>query len=281
MSSPSLLRRLTRTSVVTVVAGLGLLAAFQSRFIYFPQSYQMASFLEEGGERLEFTTSQGRQTAWLHLPVEGAGPPERVWIVTAGNGSMALDFAGLPELAGLHRDAFVFLDYPGYGVCEGKPHPRTILESLGAVGPLITERCQLPAGGLATKGIVFGHSLGAAVALMAAEEFGIRRAVLLAPFTSTMDMGRAMTGLPLGFLVSHRFDNTARLAELTARGPGKVIILHGSDDEVIPVEMSRSLAAGQPKTVRLREIRGGRHNTIQQTHAAEVAAALREISGDP
>ena len=96
-----------------------------------------------------------------------------------------------------------------------------------------------------------------------------------------MDMGRAMTGLPVGFLVSHRFDNTARLAELSARGPGKVIILHGSDDEVIPVEMGRSLAAGQSKTVRLREIRGGRHNTILQTHTAEVAAALREISGDP
>ena len=277
MSSPSLLRRLTRTSVVTVVAGLGLLAAFQSRFIYFPQSYQkaeMASFLEEGGERLEFTTSQGRQTAWLHLPVEGAGPPERVWIVTAGNGSMALDFAGLPELAGLHRDAFVFLDYPGYGVCEGKPHPRTILESLRAVGPLITERCQLPAGGLATKGIVFGHSLGAAVALMAAEEFGIRRAVLLAPFTSTMELSRELFKVPLGWLVTHRFDNRAALASLGQRG-GHAWVFHGTDDEVIPITMARRLTSGAGPTASFEEIPGGRHNNLLETGFRPIGSAMQ------
>ena len=114
--------------------------------------------------------------------------------------------------------------------------------------------------------------------MLAASEFGIQRGVLIAPFTSTMDMSRKVTGLPIGFLVWHRFDNSSRLAELTARGPGRVVILHGTDDEVIPVSMSRTLAAEQKNIVTLREIPGGRHNTIQERNADDVANALKEIS---
>ena len=113
--------------------------------------------------------------------------------------------------------------------------------------------------------------------MLAATEFKIQRGVLLAPFTSTMDMSRRMTGLPVGFLVWHRFDNSARLAELAARGPGEVIILHGVNDEVIPVAMSRTLEAQQKAIVRLREIPGGKHNTIQDDHAEELAKALSEV----
>mgnify|MGYP000107730349 CR=1 FL=1 len=93
-------------------------------------------------------------------------------------------------------------------------------------------------------------------------------------------MSRALTGLPLGFLVWDRFDNSKRLAELAERGPGEVIILHGSDDEAIPVWMSRTLAAQQKQIVRLREIPGGRHNTIPLTHPEMIAEALRECGGD-
>ena len=112
--------------------------------------------------------------------------------------------------------------------------------------------------------------------MIAATEFGIQRGVLLSPFTSTMDMTREVTGFPLGFLVTHRFDNKARLAELAARGSGKVIILHGTDDEVIPVEMSRRLAAGQREIVRLVEIPGAHHNDIPDHNPEQVAEALME-----
>ena len=59
----------------------------------------------------------------------------------------------------------------------------------------------------------------------------------------------------------------------------EVVVFHGSDDEAIPVWMSRTLAFAQKQIVRLREIPGGRHNTIQETNAAEVAKALEEIGG--
>ena len=116
--------------------------------------------------------------------------------------------------------------------------------------------------------------------MIAASEFGIQRGVLLAPFTSTPDMAERIIGLPVGFLVVHRYDNSARLAELRARGPGRVEIIHGTDDEVIPVDMGRILAASIPGTGKLTEIPGGKHNDIQENHEAILASALRE-AGTP
>ena len=272
--------RLFRTTAVTVLAGLGILSAFQSRFIYFPNPYpaeQTDAFLREGGERIDFTTSEGQQTAWLRRPANGAAP-ERVWIVTAGNGSIALDFANLPEQSGMMRDAFVFFDYPGYGLCQGKPHPKAIRESLQAAGPLITGRCQLPAGSLAGRGIVWGHSLGAAAGLIAAEEYSIRSAVLLSPFTSTMAMTKVALGVPLGFLVTHRFDNEARMASLIQRG-GKAWILHGAEDEVIPVAMGRQLAFGGGSAVRFQEIPAASHNTLMREALGPIITAMKAARG--
>jgi len=95
-----------------------------------------------------------------------------------------------------------------------------------------------------------------------------------------MDMSRRVTGLPLGFLVWHRFDNSARLAELANHGPGHFLILHGSSDEVIPVAMSHQLANRFPALIKFQEIADGMHNTIQDTNATDLARALRE-AGQP
>src|SRR5690606_8547888 len=84
---------------------------------------------------------------------------------------------------------------------------------------------------------VVGHSLGAAAALQFAAEHPVDRVVVVAPFTSTMDMARRMVGPIFAHLLHHRFDNRARLRELAAREtPPRVLLLHGDNDPVIPVE---------------------------------------------
>lgn len=123
----------------------------------------------------------------------------------------------------------------------------------------------------------FGHSLGAATCLIAASDFSIQKGVLIAPFSSTVDMAQHMMGVPLGPFVWQRFDNGARLNELAARGPGKVIILHGTDDEVIPFAMSEKLKSTQSHIVDLKAIPRGRHNDLQDKNTGEIADALRLI----
>jgi pimeloyl-ACP methyl ester carboxylesterase len=169
----------------------------------------------------------------------------------------------------------LLVDFPGYGDCHGSPTPSRIRETFAVVVPLAMEELGWTLPRDADKLRFFGHSLGGAACLISATEFHIQRGVLLSPFTSTMDMTREVIGLPLGFLVWHRYDNSARLAELAARGPGKVVILHGTKDEVIPVTMSRALAARYPQLVTFQEVPDGHHNDVSELAPEALAAALR------
>jgi len=255
-----------------------LLLACQSKLIYFPRGYPVGlsgRWVEDTpGRAVNYETSQGKQRAFLQGKLEN---PQRLWIVCGGNGTVALEWSSWLQRHGAAEDAWLLVDFPGYGDCEGTPNPKRIAENLQTVVPLA---CQMVGWDEVKKERlrVFGHSLGAAACLMAAVEFEVRGGVLLAPFTSTMDMTRTVVGLPLGFLVTHRFDNHERLTELAGKGTARLVILHGTQDEVIPVAMGRGLAAAHPEWITFRELEGGRHNTLQEDHAAEIVRAMWDVS---
>jgi len=268
-------------AALVLVIPLGLLSACQSRLIYFPRPYPAghaeAWARQAPGKLVDFQTSQGSQRAFLQGNLTN---PRNFWVVCAGNATLALEWSEWISTHGPPEDAWLLVDFPGYGDSAGNPNPRRIHESLKNAIPAGCAEVGLSPEQDAARLRFFGHSLGGAACLIAATEFGIQQGVLLSPFTSTMDMGRTVTGLPIGFLVRHRFDNVARLTELLERGPGRVIILHGAQDEIIPVEMARQLARLQPETISLREIPGGRHNTLHLEDPEAIAKALRDVASD-
>ncbi len=270
-----LLRALCLWLILPVVGVLGFLTACQSKLIYLPRPYGAGHVdrwgTEPGTAVVSYETSSGKQQAYL---LSRSSAPERLWIVCGGNGTLALEWSDWLREHAPAEDAYLMIDIPGYGNCTGQPRPATIRRSLEAAVPAAAASLGWTLPGDRERLRFFGHSLGAAVCLMGAEEFGIRRGVVLTPFTSTMEMTEAVFGVNLGFIVLHRFDNRARLGEIDRAG-GEVFIFHGSDDEVIPVAMSRALAEEYPGTVRYTEITGGRHNTLPEDAAEEIAAAMR------
>ncbi len=264
--------------VIAIVVPLLLLAACQTRFIYMPRSYPPEAVARwqqsQGGKAVDFDTSQGKQQAFLQGNLDS---PRNLWVVCGGNATLVLEWSAWIARHAPEEDAWLLVDFPGYGASEGNPNPQRILETFQVVIPVAADAVGMTTNPVPSRLRFFGHSLGAAACLIAASEFDIRSGVLLSPFTSTMDMSRMLVGVPLGFLVTHRFDNTARLGEILDRGPANITILHGTHDEIIPVRMSRELAAGGRGQVRLIEIEGGRHNDLAASHGEEVAAALRDV----
>jgi pimeloyl-ACP methyl ester carboxylesterase len=124
---------------------------------------------------------------------------------------------------------------------------------------------------------LFGHSLGCAVALVAAEEFSLRRGVLIAPFTSTMDMTREMLGVDVGFLVTHRFDNRKALQRIAVDPGARVHLLHGLRDGVIPAEMSCQLHRIAPPLFPLTLCENCGHNDWQITQTQRIADAMKAV----
>lgn len=275
-------KRLIRLVAIIVLCPVLLLLGCQSKLIYHPNPYREAyeSMLRATkGVRLRFGTGQGAQMAFYIPPrAAAAGLPQAVWVCFAGNGSLALDWLNYTDKWDPGY-AYLLVDYPGYGDCAGTPSPASIRENGTAAVAALAAHLHTTQAELQPRLAVLGHSLGSAASLMAADSLDLRRGVLLSPFTSMTEMGRIVLGWPLCHLNLHRFDNRRTLAHVAARQGARLVIFHGTEDEVIPVPMGRELAAAHPQAVTLHEVPGAHHNDIIGRAAPQIGQAMAQVLG--
>lgn len=274
-------KRLLRLLALLTLTPVFFLLGCQSRLIYHPNAYRedYETMLRNArGERVRYTTSQGRQTAFYIPPrAPASGLPRTVWVCFAGNGSLALDWLmATPEWDASF--AYLLVDYPSYGECEGKPTPERIRENgKAAVAALAGHLHSTPAE-LHPHLTVLGHSLGAAAALMAADDLDIRRGVLLSPFTTMTEMARILLGWPLCHLNQHRFDNRLTLGHVAPRPGARFVIFHGAEDEVIPLRMGQELATAHTQVVTLYAVQTGHHNDLLNLVGPQIGQAMVQVA---
>lgn len=276
-------KRLLRLLAILILTPMIFLLGCQSKLIYHPNAYQAGHetmLKEANGTRIRFSTSQGAQTAFYIPPhSQTKGLPRNIWLCFGGNAALALDWLPLIEL---WNDDFGYLlvDYPGYGDCAGDPTPANIRENSQAAFAALAKQLGTTASDLRPLSAFMGQSLGCAAALMAAEDLDVRRGVLASPFTSMTDMGRIILGWPLCHLNRHRFDNRRTLNQISSRPGARLVIFHGTDDEVIPVRMGMELAAAHPQVVTFREIPGAHHNDLLGRFPDRIGNAMTEVLKD-
>lgn len=252
---------------VTMGAALYLL---QDQMIYFPRGYQIADVTDiypERAERLELPTNRGRRAYAYFVPAREPSADGPVWYVFGGNASLALDWNEDVHEAQA-RDphvAFVLIEYPGYGESVDGKRPRRseVRPLMLEFHALVARRLGVAPEALAARTRVFGYSLGSAIGAEFAADTGASELVLIAPFTSLLDMARRAVVPPYHYLLRDRWDTRARLAELAARGDRRpaVTIYHGDADHVVPVEMGRALAQENPWAT-YRELAGQDHESL-------------------
>jgi pimeloyl-ACP methyl ester carboxylesterase len=197
--------------------------------------------------------------------------------VFGGNASCGLDYAAEFTDAALASDLFVLCDFPGYGHCAGHPSPQSIRRSTQAVVPAVAAKLGVSVEQLRPHLRGFGHSLGCAAVLMAMHDHHISSGVLVAPFTRMVDMAKRMLGWPLCEVLHHRFDNIAELRAIEAQDGTHLSLIHGTEDEVIPVSMSRALQKTFPSLITLHEAQGADHNSILDTHNDDIVAMMLKL----
>ncbi len=263
-------------ALVVMLAVVVPLWAFQARMIYFPSRYEagFAAALTDPVSLLTYRCDAGEQSAFYIRP-SGGSPPRRVWLVWGGNGMIASQWIHhfvRPDID--PEDGFLLIDYPGYGANGGSPSPRSILAASEAAADAIAAKFGWSPSERSARLAVFAHSLGCAAALQFMAKHPVESAVLVSPFTDLMSMARMTVGWPLCHLLTHRFDNRARLAEIYTRPDAPPItIVHGTQDEVIPIAMGRALAAEFPG-VRFDEVADAGHNDIIDDARDRLLAAM-------
>jgi fermentation-respiration switch protein FrsA (DUF1100 family) len=221
----------------------------QARLVYYPDRELTASPAEVGlvYEDVTLTTEDGLK---LHAWFVPASEPRGTALFCHGNaGNISHRIHFIRFLNELGFSVLIF-DYRGFGRSEGKPSEAgTYADALAAWRHLAGDR------GIDEKRLLlFGRSIGAAVAIELATHVRPAALVIESAFTSTADMGaKVYPWLPVRWLTRIHYDSDSRIARIEV----PKLFVHSPEDELVPFKMGRELYehASAPKF--FLEIHGG------------------------
>ena len=230
------------------VVFIALFYIFQSHYIYYPDRTLLADPGRIGlqFESVYFETADGVKLSGWFIPSDSARGVILFCHGNAGNISHRLE--SIHIFHQLELDVFIF-DYRGYGQSEGKPTEKGTYQDAEAAWRYLTEERQLAP----TEIIVFGRSLGGAIASWLAQSHTPGALIVESTFTSLGDIAATLYPyLPVRLLLRFEYHT----AEYLSRVNCPVLIVHSRDDEIMPFSHGRRLfeVAGEPK--RFLEITG-------------------------
>ena len=94
--------------------------------------------------------------------------------------------------------------------------------------------------------ILYGESLGTAIAVEIAQNKKYAGVILESPFTSMVNMGKKYYPfLPVNFLLKDKFESEKKINKISV----PVLIIHGKVDKIVPYAMGQKMyeLANQPK----------------------------------
>lgn len=258
------MRVLLTSLAVAAVVYLLLAAAvwrLQERMVWLPPRLVVYP-MPATAQRIEYSADDG-QALYAYLVGDPARAPG---LLIAFHGNADLAAWVLPwaeEVAQRTRWAVLVPEYRGYGGLAGRPDYAGSQRDARASYRAAREQLGVDSSRI----VLYGHSLGSAIATELAAEHAPAALVLVSPFTSARDMARVMArpvaGL-WGVIGRVHFDTRERVASVDA----PVFIAHGADDDVIPVAMGRAAHAAARTKGELLVVPGAGHNDLESVAGA-------------
>lgn len=275
MSTKSTSRKLLGMTLPTlaVVGGVGALGYLRNRWqqqkLFGPaRAPEGAVDAEALGVEVEdhfFTADPGVELHAWWIPHRRAVGTMLYCHGSSGNLDHHVDV--LAALQQLQANLFAF-DYRGYGRSTGSPTEAGLFRDARAAWDHLVHRIGVPPGEI----ILFGHSLGGAVAIDCALDRQAAGLVVQSSFTQVRDMARASyPSLPLHLVARNQFRSIDKVSRLEL----PKLFIHGGSDERVSPSLGRRLyeAAAEPKELYL--VPGAGHNDV---HRQGGLRYLRRIS---
>jgi pimeloyl-ACP methyl ester carboxylesterase len=226
------LKGLAVLAVIAVLVHFGT-QAMQQRLLYFPDLRRTTpdEVNLAGVEEREIEMADGtRVLTWW-----GAAAPGRPTILYFhGNGGSFVTRSERIRKYMARGYGMVMMTYRGYGGSSGVPSEKDNVADAKAVYEAVR------AGGIpADRIVLYGESLGSGVAMQVAAEKPVAGVILDAPYTAIVDLAwMHYPWLPARFLMTDRYETLPVAAKVTV----PVLIVHGEEDSIVPVEMGRRVA---------------------------------------
>ena len=242
--------------ILTVLIVFSLFLRWREpRLIYYPMRTPFTT--PAGITDLNLTTSDGVPIHGWFIPTPGARVTVLLLHGNAGNISHRLEKIALLRAAGAEVG---IIDYRGYGRSAGAPNEAgTYRDARAGYDYLTTTMNRAP-----RNIVVYGESLGAAVAVELATRVPVGGVVIEEAFTSVPDVAQKMFPLfPVRWLVHNRYDTIHKINRLRA----PLLIFHSRQDELFPFQSAERLLAAAPEPKRLVELHGGHNDAFWQSQA--------------
>ncbi|MGD2082749.1 MAG: alpha/beta hydrolase [Chromatiales bacterium] len=261
------------------LALIGMLYFRQASMLYLPElpgRFPVADPLAIGlpFEGVTLRTSDGeRLDGWL-VPAE----PRRATLLfmhgNAGNISHRLQSLKIFNELGL--EVLIF-DYRGYGRSTGEPTEEgTYRDAKAARDYLVRERGRSP-----HEVVLFGRSLGAAVAVHQAAGEPCGALIVESGFTSVPDLAaHHYPFLPVRLLSRFDYRSLARIGEVAC----PVLVIHARDDEIVPFTHAERLYAAAREPKAFLALEGGHNGAFlaqRERYARELGGFLERALGEP
>jgi fermentation-respiration switch protein FrsA (DUF1100 family) len=212
-----------------------LLFVFQSRFVYFPEMGRgdraTPARMRLAFEDVRITTGDGETLHGWFVPAQKARATVLFLHGNAGSIVHRLEWLPMFQRLGL---SVLLIDYRGFGASTGTPSETGTYADAEAAWRHLTETRRIPPERI----VVFGESLGSAVAAHLAARVSPGALVLHSAFTSAPDLAADLYPfLPARRLTRFRYDTLG--AVLASRSP--LLVAHSPQDEIVPVSHGRRL----------------------------------------
>ncbi|MEZ0230181.1 MAG: alpha/beta hydrolase [Planctomycetota bacterium] len=225
--------------LVVLVALLVLIRSTARKAVYHPYPDEGVP-CPHGTEELVFASEDGTKLhGWL---CRKPGATSAVLLAHGNAGNISNHSWLLTQIARVSSAHVLLFDYRGFGKSEGSPHEAGVAADARAALAALGKATGVPSA----RTVVFGHSLGGAVAVdLAFKTPDVAGLIVMSSFTSIADMARHATGMPLGFVVPETWDSATKIA--TIKCPK--LIVHGDADHIVPFALGLQLfqVAAEPK----------------------------------
>ena len=256
-----------------LVVAVLVIRVLENRFIYFPPRYP-EGFVDPANyslrvEEVWIAAEDGlRLNAWF-LPAPSL---PKVLLMFHGNAeNIGYGLGRLRVFARLGVNVLA-LDYRGYGKSEGSPDEAGIYRDAEAAYRYLTEIRQIQPENI----VLYGQSLGGAVAIDLASRHPCGGLIVESSFTSGREMARRAFRIPLlEYVVKSRFDSLVKIKNV--RSP--ILIIHGTRDEEVPFAMGQRLYEAAPEPKAFLPVEGAGHNDVFEVGGEKHLDTIRALLG--
>jgi hypothetical protein len=237
---------------VSYLLVLLLVYFMQERLVFMPYRTIEETPAQAGmlHQEVNLTTADGvTLNAWY---VPAAGESRATVLFCHGNaGNISHRIENLRKMRNLGLNTLIF-DYRGYGASTGSPTEAGVYLDARAAWDWLTKEKKLSADQV----VIWGQSLGGAVASHLATEVRPAALIMESTFTSIPDVGSDQYPfLPIRWLAKMNFDNLGNMSRIKC----PVLIVHSRQDEMLKFAYAERNFAAAPEPKEFLEISGG-HN---------------------